>query len=138
MPARILIAEDNRPSLELFEYLLQARGYATTSASDGGKALRLARQMHPDLIVCDLQMPVLNGYEILAALRQDPVFAAIPIIAVTAFSMLGDREKALSAGFTSHISKPIDPETFVGQIESFLSPELRNRMASQHGQDTGR
>ncbi|MBI2315540.1 MAG: response regulator [Betaproteobacteria bacterium] len=122
MPARILIAEDNRASLELVEYR-----YATRTAAEGREGLRLAREWVPDLIVCDLQMPGLNGYEVIRALREAPLLRAIPVVAVTAFSMPGDREKAIAAGFNGYFSKPIDPETFVGQIEDFLRPELRAR-----------
>jgi len=147
MPARILIAEDNRASLELVEYLLGAMGYATLTAANGGEGLRLAREKVPDLIVCDLQMPVLNGYEVVRGLKADPLLRPIPVIAVTAYSMPGDREKALAAGFNGYFSKPIDPEAFVGEVEKFLPPELRARRRSngsrpdaqeQNGKDPGR
>ncbi len=143
MPARVLIAEDNRASLELFEYLLQAGGYGTACARDGSEAVELARAFQPDLVICDLQMPILNGFEVIRALKAIPALERIPVIAVTAFSMAGDREKALAAGFDAHISKPIDPETFVSEIESFLRKELRAGASaanaqSQHGENPSR
>jgi CheY-like chemotaxis protein len=125
MAACILIVEDNAANLSLVEYLLQAGGYQTCSASDGGAGVRLAREEKPDLVVCDLQMPVLNGYEVLAQLRADPLTRAIPVIAVTAFSMPGDRAKVTEAGFDGYLSKPIEPELFVRQIEKYLPLDLR-------------
>jgi CheY-like chemotaxis protein len=127
MPTRILIAEDHPASLELMRYLLQANGYETLVARDGVEALEVARLERPDMIVCDLQMPRLDGYGVLENLRADPELRQIPIIAVTAFSMVGDRERVLSAGFNGYQSKPIEPEVFVAQMELHLSPAQRGR-----------
>lgn len=143
MPARILIIEDDGASRELVKYLLVAAGYVTLEAEDGASGLRLALEATPDLVVSDLQMPAMNGYDVLRRLQEQAGWRRIPMIAVTAFSMAGDRESALSAGFDEHITKPIVPETFVSQIEAFLPPELRASqptgigMKSDHGQDTG-
>jgi CheY-like chemotaxis protein len=123
MPATILIIEDNPANHELAKYLLQAHGYATLSATDGEEGVSAARSHRPDLILCDLEMPVMNGYEVVRLLRSDPQFSRTAIIAVTAFSMPGDRGAALDAGFDGYISKPIDPERFVRQIEESLPPE---------------
>jgi len=125
MATRILIVEDNSANLELVRYLLEFHGYATLAAGDGEDAVRIAKAERPDLILCDLQIPVMDGYEVLRELRGSAEFAAIPIIAVTALSMPGDRDAALAAGFDTYISKPIDPETFVQQVESFLPPTMR-------------
>jgi two-component system cell cycle response regulator DivK len=125
MAARILIVEDNAANLALVEYLLKAGGYQTFSARDGAAGVRLAREEKPDLIVCDLQMPVLNGYEVLQQLRGDPLTRAIPVIAVTAFSMPGDRTQVTQAGFDGYLSKPIDPQQFVREIEKYLPPGQR-------------
>lgn len=130
MVSRILIIEDNPISLELAEYLLKASGYLTLAAGNGEEGVRIARQEHPDLIICDLQMPIMNGYEVVQELKADPLLRPIPIIAVTALSMPGDRHNVLSAGFNGYLSKPIDPETFVRAVEEFLGPELR---APAHG-----
>lgn len=125
MPARILIIEDDNASRELAQYLIEAAGYATLVAEDGRCGVRLAFESNPDLVLCDLQMPAMNGYEVVRRLRDNPAWPRVPLIAVTAFSMSGDRGIALAAGFDEHISKPIVPETFVAQIEAFLPPELR-------------
>lgn len=125
MAAHILIIEDNRASLDLVDYLLKASGYATFTARDGRTGLAIANERHPNLIVCDLQMPLMDGYEVMRRLKKEPALARVPVIAVTAFSMPGDHANALSAGFDGYIAKPIDPETFVATIERFLPPGLR-------------
>jgi two-component system cell cycle response regulator DivK len=94
-------------------------------ARDGAQGVAMALQERPDLVVCDLQMPLLDGYEVLARLRENPASAATVIVAVTAFSMPNDRQKVMTAGFDGYLSKPIEPENFVGQIEAFLPAELR-------------
>ena len=127
MAARILVIEDNKANLELVEYLLKASGYATLAARDGEEGVRAARKEHPDLIICDLQMPIMDGYEVVRHLKKDPLLRSIPVIAVTALSMPGDRSNVLAAGFDGYLSKPIDPETFVGTVEDFLPPGLRAR-----------
>ncbi|NMG14191.1 response regulator [Aromatoleum bremense] len=129
MTARILIAEDHPASLELLRYLLAANGYDILSAEDGEAALDLARRDTPDLIICDLQMPKKNGYEVVRQLKSEPALSAIPVVAVTAFSMIGDREQVLAAGFDGYLSKPIEPEEFVALIEQYLPLSLRK----QHG-----
>jgi two-component system, cell cycle response regulator DivK len=125
MAARILVIEDNKANLELAEYLLKASGYATLAARDGEEGVRTARKERPDLIICDLQMPVMDGYEVVRLLKKDPMLRQVPIIAVTAFSMPGDHDKVTDAGFDGYVSKPIDPETFVRTVEGFLPPGLR-------------
>jgi two-component system cell cycle response regulator DivK len=125
MAARILLIEDNNANLELFDYLLGHAGHVILSAIDGGEGIRMAREQRPDLILCDLQMPVFNGYEVLEQIKADPRLSATPVVALTAFSMPGDRNKAIDAGFAGYITKPIEPEAFVRQIEDFLPPGLR-------------
>lgn len=120
MPARILLIEDNPTNLELMNYLLEAYGYAPTTAKDGGAGLAAAQAAPFDLIVCDIQMPVLDGYEVARRLKADPALQAIPLVAVTALAMVGDRDKVLAAGFDGYIAKPIEPETFVPQVEAYL------------------
>lgn len=132
MPARILIIEDDSASRELVKYLLETAGYVTFDADDGSIGVRMALEMKPDLVICDLQMPVMNGYEVVRYLRETPGWHRVALIAVTAFSMAGDRETALAAGFDEHITKPITPETFVDQIEAFLPPELRVSRSSSN------
>lgn len=130
MAARILIIEDDMASRELASYLLISHGCAVRTAVNGAQGLELALQELPDLVICDLQMPVMNGFEFLLGLRADPRLRAITTVAVTAFSMPGDRDKALAAGFAGYFSKPIDPATFVGAIAQFLPAPLRPRSAA--------
>lgn len=125
MPARILIIEDDSASRELVKYLLEAAGYTALDADDGSVGVRKALDANPDLVICDLQMPVMNGFEVVRHLREHAGWHRVALIAVTAFSMPGDRETALAGGFDEHITKPITPETFVAQIEAFLPPGLR-------------
>jgi len=103
----ILIADDRDASRELLRTVLAAEGYYVVEAADGGEALAKAQATRPDLILLDLQMPVMDGFAVAAALRQDPGFAATPIVALTASAMQGDREKALATGFTAYITKPV-------------------------------
>lgn len=125
MAALILILEDDSASRELLQYLLQATGYRTLQAADGAAGLAMALEVKPDLVICDLQMPKLNGFDVMRGLRADPRWHGVAVVAVTAFSMAGDREASIAAGFSEHITKPIDPRTFVAQIEAFLPPEQR-------------
>jgi CheY-like chemotaxis protein len=125
MPASILIIEDNEANLNLVRYLLEHRGYAIVTAVDGNAGVEMAQALHPDLILCDLQMPGLDGFGVLRKLREDPALRSVVMIAVTALSMPGDRDSVLAAGFDGYLAKPIDPETFVTQVEAFLRPESR-------------
>ena len=132
MAARILVIEDNGPNLELVRYLLSANGHTVLLANDGVQGVALARRERPDLILCDLQMPALDGYGVLAQLRADAGGFDPVIVAVTAFSMPHDRENVMTAGFNGYFSKPIEPENFVAQIEAFLSPALRGTPPPAH------
>ncbi|MBT9487563.1 MAG: response regulator [Rubrivivax sp.] len=135
--ALILVIEDNAVNLELMTYLLQAHGHRTLSASDGLAGLVLARRQPPDLVICDLQMPGLDGHGVAAALRNDPVLHAVPRIAVTAAAMVGDREQALASGFQAHVPKPIDPQAFVPLVESFLALRAGNAPQADPGESLG-
>ncbi len=104
---QVLVADDRAVCREFLRIALESGGYSVCEAGDGLEAVRIARQMEPDLILLDLQMPVLDGFGVLEQLRADPRFASLPIVAVTANAMQGDREKALSAGFTGYLSKPV-------------------------------
>lgn len=120
MSTRALIIEDNVTNMELVTYLLTAAGYGILTASDGAQGLQVARQERPDIIICDLQMPIMDGYEVLRHMKLDASLRHIPIIAVTALSMPSDRLNVHKAGFDGYISKPIDPELFVQQVEKVL------------------
>jgi CheY-like chemotaxis protein len=123
--ARFLIIEDNAANMQLMVYLLNAFGHTTLEATDGEAGLAVIQNESMDIILCDLQIPRLDGYEVARRIKTDPELKDIPLIAVTAYAMVGDRDKVLSAGFDGYISKPINPELFVGEIEVFLSPKAR-------------
>ena len=120
MMGRVLMVEDNPENLELMRYLLHAFGHVTLSAGNGEDGVEIALRERPDVIVCDIDMPKLDGYGVARALNICPTFRRAPLIAVTALAMVGDREKVLAAGFDGYIGKPIEPTTFVRDIEAFL------------------
>jgi CheY-like chemotaxis protein len=130
---KILIIEDNKVNHELVEYLLVSAGHTTRSAWDGAQGLQVMRESPPDLVLCDLQMPVMDGYVLIRQLKTDLQLRSIPVIAVSASSMSGDSAKAIAAGFDGYISKPIEPETFISQIEAFVAspatPDGKGRVA---------
>jgi CheY-like chemotaxis protein len=126
---KILIAEDRPSSRELIRTVLEGCGYIVCEASDGRQAVEVARREHPDLLIVDLQMPALDGLGVLAELRRDPRFAAVPIVALTASAMQGDRERALEAGFTEYITKPVNLR--------FLREELTRLLGAPAGPQVG-
>jgi CheY-like chemotaxis protein len=127
MSARILVIEDDLPSLELMTYLLQAFGHTALSAHDGAEGLQAVRRELPDLVICDVHLPTIDGYEVARQLKGHPTLQMIPLIAVTASAMAHDRDQAYAAGFDEYLSKPIDPETFVRQVEAFLQTRQPGR-----------
>lgn len=129
--ARVLIVEDNAANLALMGYLVTALGHTVEGCRDGRSGLEAARRQPPDLVLCDIQLPVMSGHELAQALRADPAFRELPMVAVTALAMRGDRENALAAGFNGYLSKPIEPRTFGSQVESFLPPALRKGLPNQ-------
>ena len=126
MGARILIIEDNPANMELVRYLIENAGHTAVLAADGNEGLAVARSTRPDLVITDLRMPVMDGFEFLRRFRLDPLFGDTAVVAVTASSMARDRDETLAAGFTGYISKPIEPETFVQVVDDFLRRELRS------------
>ncbi len=118
--ARLLVIEDNDANLELMRYLLQAYGHEVVAARDGAEGLALAAREPVDVIVCDIHLPQMDGYEVARQLKADPQRADIPLVAVTALAMVGDRDKVLAAGFDGYLAKPIDPQDFVHRVLSFV------------------
>ncbi len=121
MNGKILVIEDNEQNLYLIRYILENCGHEVFSAMDGKEGIELAATLLPDLILLDIQLPVMDGYDVARALRQNPALADTPIIAVTSYAMPGDKEKAMEAGCTGYIEKPIDPDNFDKQVEEYLS-----------------
>src|SRR5437899_70608 len=101
-------------------YLLNAYGHTVLTAVDGCEGIEASRRERPDLIVCDVQLPDMDGYEVARWLKSEPELRTIPLVAVTALAMVGDRDRVLAAGFDGYIPKPIAPETFVAELEKFL------------------
>jgi two-component system cell cycle response regulator DivK len=117
----VLIIEDNEQNLYLMRFLLEKNGFTVTDARDGPEGIRCACTLLPDLILLDIQLPMMDGYAVTKELRSQKPLTKTPIIAVTSYAMAGDRERALGAGATDYIEKPINPETFVRQISAHLS-----------------
>ena len=115
----ILVIEDNEDNIRLLDYVLRAYGYEPLLATDSEEGLRIALDRRPDLILLDLRMPRMDGYEVAARLRQAGL-EGTKVVAVTASAMVGDRERIAAAGFDGYIQKPIEPETFIADVERFL------------------
>ncbi len=135
--AQILVIEDHPANLALIVYLLEAHGYRVRSAIDGEAGWRAAQAARPDLILCDVHLPKRDGYEVLGLLKGVAALRTVPVIAVTALAMVGDRDKMLAAGFDGYIAKPIEAASFIGQIEAFLAQALHApRRAVSHAAST--
>jgi CheY-like chemotaxis protein len=118
--ARVLVVEDTSENLDLMVYVLTAFGHEPLVARDGAEGVTAVRQLRPDIVVMDLQMPRMDGYQAAGILKADPELRHIPLCAVSAYAMVGDREKVMAAGFDGYMTKPIDPETFVQDVERLL------------------
>jgi CheY-like chemotaxis protein len=117
MKPTILIIEDNQQNMYMLSYLLEKNNYNVLKAYNGIDGLKLAHENHPEIILIDIQLPDMDGYEICAKLRHNGLPKNTTIIAVTSYAMGGDKEKAIEAGADGYIEKPINPETFVGKME---------------------
>lgn len=122
---KILVIEDNEQNLYLVTYLLEKNGYEVVPARDGREGIELAKRVEPALILMDIQLPLMDGYAVVRELKKTPALEHIPIVAVTSYAMTGDRELAMSIGCAGYIEKPIDPETFVLQIDGHLNGPAR-------------
>jgi two-component system cell cycle response regulator DivK len=117
----VLVIEDNEQNLYLVRFLLERHGLNVHEARDGRLGVTMASELRPDVILLDIQLPMLDGYAVAEEIRRDPALRDIPIIAVTSYAMVGDREKALASGATDYIEKPINPSTFVEQITKHMA-----------------
>lgn len=118
----VLVIEDNDQNAYLIKVLLEPHGYEVVRAADGARGVELAQTLRPHLILLDIQLPTMDGHGVARLLRTIEYLRDTPIVAVTSYAMMGDREKALESGCTGYIEKPIDPETFVAEIEQYGSP----------------
>ena len=116
---RILVVEDNEMSMKLFRDVLQVTGYRTLEATTGGRAVELAAEQAPDLVLMDIRLPDIDGVEALGRLRADARTASIPVLALTAQAMQGDRERFLAAGFDGYVSKPVDIVDLVDTVKRY-------------------
>ena len=130
MPYRVLVIEDDPTSLDLIVYLLTSFGHIALTASDGDEGLRAAAAEIPDVILCDIMLPTLDGFGVLKCIRENKALDHVPVIAVTALAMVGDRERVLAAGFDGYISKPLDPERFVTEVEKLGTPRASSNAAA--------
>lgn len=121
-----LVIEDNENNMELITFILKSAGYSTIGAETGQEGLRLARTQKPDFIILDIQLPDIEGTEVLKQVRAEGSIQDTPVIAVTSYAMAGDRERMLSAGCDGYIEKPIDPEKVVEYIKSIVGAEDEN------------
>jgi two-component system, cell cycle response regulator DivK len=113
---RILVVEDNELNMKLFRDVLGATGYRTLEATTGGEAVELATEHAPDLVLMDIQLPDFDGVQVLGRLRANARTAAIPVLALTAQAMDGDRERFLAAGFNGYLSKPVNVRELIGTV----------------------
>ena len=120
MNIRLLIIEDNEQNLYLMRFLLTKSGFTVIGAEDGPKGIAMALGSTPDAILLDIQLPGMDGYAVAAELKKHPKLDAVPIIAVTSYAMVGDRENIMAAGATGYIEKPINPDTFADEIRNYL------------------
>jgi CheY-like chemotaxis protein len=121
MALRILIVDDNATNLKLASEVLEMEGHTVLRAGDANEALDLLAQCLPDLVLMDIAMPGMDGLELTRLLKGRPEFAGIPVIALSAFAMKGDEEKALAAGCDGYITKPINTRTFPAQVTAYLA-----------------
>lgn len=130
MPKKILIVEDNPQNLKVVQLSLKGRGYVLREATDGKDALKIALEERPDLIIMDIQLPGLNGLEVTRRLRESPDFPQVPIVAVTAYAMRGDKERALKLGFDAYLTKPISTR----ELASLVAEMLARKGKATHSQ----
>ena len=120
---RILVAEDNPANRELIREILEVQGYEVLEAVNGLEALEQIEENLPDLVLMDIQMPLIDGLEAVSKLRRDERFSKLPVIALTAYAMSGDEEKALMAGFDAYLPKPMDVKQLLLYVQQFTAQD---------------
>ncbi len=118
---KVLIAEDNAVNRELLRELLELRGHTVLEACDGQEALRIIDQTQPELLLLDIGMPVMDGFAVIERIRENPRLAKLPVVAVTAYAMRGDRERILNSGFDGYLSKPVNSSSLAAELDRVLS-----------------
>lgn len=117
---KILVVEDNETNMYLITFILRNKEYEAIEAKSGEESIEVSKEEKPDLIIMDIQLPGIDGLEATRRIRESEDVGKTPIVALTSYAMVGDREKALNAGCTGYIEKPINPETFISEIERYL------------------
>lgn len=120
MDTKLLIIEDNQQNMYMMRFLLEKNGFTVLGAENGRLGIEMALEYRPSAILLDIQLPEMDGYAVAAELKKHRELQHIPIIAVTSYAMVGDRDRILAAGATGYIEKPIDPATFVDEIRGYL------------------
>jgi two-component system cell cycle response regulator DivK len=138
MPRKILIVEDNEDNRELAVKVLRNKGFETVEAVDGEQAIEKAVSEKPDLILLDISLPKLDGYEVARRLKEMDEFKEIPIVAFTAHAMKGDREKVIIAGFEGYISKPINVREFPDQVRLYIRGKRESVLGGENKEDLNR
>ena len=128
---RILVAEDNAVNRELLRELLEARGYTVFEACDGQEALRMIEETKPELLLLDIGMPVLDGFGVIRRIRENPSLPPLPVVAVTAYAMRGDRETILASGFDGYLSKPLNPASLTEELDRLLTKSAQSKEQDQ-------
>lgn len=128
---QIVVIDDDESSLEIAEMLLEHAGATVTLAENGAVGLAQIRAVQPDLVVCDLSMPVMDGWALIEALRGDPAYQTLIVVALTAHAMMGDRQRILAAGFSGYLTKPIDPHKFVDHLLAAIQPPAQRRQSGE-------
>jgi CheY-like chemotaxis protein len=131
MSETLLIIEDNPQNFYMMRFLLEKNGFTVIGAENGVEGIDKALHHKPRAILLDIQLPGMDGYAVAAELKKHGALAVTPIIAVTSYAMMGDREQILAAGATGYIEKPIDPETFVAEITRYISRDRRDQERKQ-------
>lgn len=124
MKLKALIIEDNEQNMYMLSFLLKNNNYEVVQAFNGLDGIKAAREDNPDVILLDIQLPEMSGYDVARELRNNRTLEHVPIIAVTSHAMVGDREKAMESGATGYIEKPIDPDNFIQRMESYFTSDL--------------
>lgn len=127
MPLSILVVEDNDMNMQLVEYLLEEAGYEILKATSGEEALDMAERSPPSLVLMDIHLPGMDGLSVAREMKQRDKTRDVPILALTAHAMRGDKDRFLEAGCDGYISKPIDVKTFIPSIEEYLPSESRRK-----------
>ncbi|HNS32080.1 MAG TPA: response regulator [bacterium] len=127
MKKKVLVIEDNEQNLYLTTFLLEKNGFAVVSAKNGHEGILAANEIRPDMILLDIQLPQIDGYTVARRLRKNRELDNVPVVAVTSYAMVGDRERALESGCSGYIEKPINPDTFISEVKKYFKEAVEKK-----------